>query len=428
MSITVSGLSHHSAPVALRECLAFPDELLPEALHRLKRLFPEGGAVILNTCNRVEVYVRSEYPVEETFTQIRRFLSSQHGKPEEELSPHIYELEGREAVRHLFKVASSLDSMVVGEDQVLAQVHHAYMKAQAEDSTDKIMRAVFQRAFKVAKEVRTNTSIGQGKVSVASVAVDLAVSIFMDLADKTVLVIGSGETGELALRSLVDRGVGRVLVANRTEAKAAELASAFAGEALGLTQLQERLHEADILISSTAAPEVILRRADFQAALKQRDHAPIFAIDIAVPRDIEQQAKQLDNVYLYDMDDLRQVAEANLEARRAEVDRCLEIIEQQVEQFMRWRRSLHAEPTIVSMTQEFNMIRERELEKTLAQFPEMSDKERAEIEYLTRRIVGNILQRPMTQIKQEVIRDDPSAVLRLVKRLFGLDDPPAAER
>ncbi len=423
MTLTISGISHHTSPLELREQMAFSEEVLPQSMQRLKRLFPEGGAVILSTCNRVEVYVRSERPAMETFQQVRQFLSSQHGIPEDTFSNHLYEYEDREAIRHLFKVASSLDSLVVGEDQILGQVHHAYLVAQSEDTTDKILRASFQRAFKVAKEVRTRTNIGTGKVSVSSIAVDLAVSIFMNLADKTVLIIGSGDTGELALRSLVERGAGKVMVANRTLANAQELASQYAGDALSLDDLQSTLHAADIIISSTASKEPILQVEHFQAALKQRDRAPMLVIDIAVPRDIEAQVNQLDNVYLYDMDDLKQVAESNLEARLAEFDRCLEIIDHHVDQFIIWRQSLHAEPTIVSMTQEFNMIRERELEKTLAMFPDLSDAERQEVEYLTRRIVGGILQRPMTQIKQEVIRDDPNTVLRLVKRLFGLEDP-----
>ncbi len=323
---------------------------------------------------------------------------------------------------HLFRVAAGLDSQVLGEDQILGQVHDAYLAAQAGQCTEKIINGLFQRAFRAAKEVRTKTNINVGKVSVASVAVDLAVSIFMELEDKTVLIIGSGETGELALKHLVEHGAGRVMVANRTLENARALAEQYRGEAIGLDQLAEKLPMADIVLSSTAARDTILHARDFQAALKKRNNAPMFVIDIAVPRDIDKDVNDLDNVYLYNLDDLKQVTEQNLEARRAEEELCLEIIEANVEKFLRWRRALFAEPTIVSMSQEFHAIRARELEKTMAALPGLTDKQREEIEYLSKRIVNNILERPLSQIKEEVNREDPRRVLRLVKRLFGLEE------
>ncbi|MBI2434029.1 MAG: glutamyl-tRNA reductase [Candidatus Hydrogenedentes bacterium] len=422
MSVAVTGVSHKTCPVELRERLAFPADKLPEALGRLHRLFPEGGCVILSTCNRVEIYLRSGQTAEAMHEAIRQFLADYHQVPQEEFTPHLYEFANREAVAHLFKVSCSLDSMVVGEGEILGQVHDAYFTAHAESATDKVLSALFQRAFKVAKEVRTKSNIGAGKVSVASVAVDLAVSIFTELAGKTAMIIGSGETGETALRHLVARGIGKIIIVNRTLEKAQELAAEFHGEALPLSQLQEHLHRADILISSTSAPTAILKAADFQNALKRRDRAPVFAIDIAVPRDIEPDVNSVDNVYLYDIDALQQVADQNLEARRAEIARCLKIVDAQVDRFVEWRQSLYAEPTIVSMAQELHLIRERELKKTLDSLPDLTQKQRDEVEYLTKRIVNNILQRPMSQIKQEVIREDPHRVLHLVKRLFGLEE------
>ena len=422
MTIALTGLSHRTCPVELRERLSFPEDRLRDALRHLKQQLGEGGAVILSTCNRVEVYARGEVAPDELHGAIREFIASWHALAPGDFEEHLYEYQNRDAVAHLFKVTASLDSMVIGEDQILGQVHDAYLAAQTEGATDKILHALFQRAFKVAKEVRTKTDINVGKVSVSSVAVDLAASIFGDLSTKNVMVIGSGETGQLALKCLVERGVGKVLVANRTLAKAQAIAALYQGEPLALEQLSAHLHRADIIITSTSSEAPILGVKDFQHALKKRNKAPMFAIDIAVPRDVDPAVRDLDNVYCYDMDDLESVAAQNMEARRGELVKCLEMVEHQVDRFIDWRHSLYAEPTIVSMNQELNAIRERELEKTLHALPDLTDRQREEIEYLTKRIVNNILQRPMSQIKHEVVHEDPHRVLHLVKRLFGLEE------
>lgn len=422
MSLVVSGISHHTSPVELRERMAFADAQVPAALTRLKKHLPEGGAVILSTCNRVEVYARAEMPREALLAVLRRFLSEWHQLPEADFIEALYELHDRDAVAHCFRVSSGLDSLVVGEAQILGQVHDAFLLAQAEQSVDKILSALFQKAFKVAKEVKTKTSISEGKVSIASVAVDLAAQIFGDLTGKAVMIVGSGETGELAVKSFLTKGVGRVMVANRSIEHAQTLASTYGGEAIALEAIGAHLHRADILVSSTAAPHPILRAADFQRALRLRNKAPMFAIDIAVPRDIDGDVHQLDNVYLYNIDDLQAVANDNLEARRAEVGHGLRLVEQQVEQFMRWRQGLYAEPAIVSISQEFHGIRERELERTFAQMPELSEEQRANLDYMTKRIVNQILQRPMTGMKEEMASEDPHRVLHLVRRLFGLEE------
>ncbi|MBI2423932.1 MAG: glutamyl-tRNA reductase [Candidatus Hydrogenedentes bacterium] len=422
MTVAVTGISHHTSSLDLRERLAFAEGSIPAALHKLKKRLSDGGVVILSTCNRVEIYTRSDDAPPVVFETVRRFLEEWHGVPEAEFADALYEYADREAVAHVFRVASSLDSLVIGEQQILGQVHDAYLLAHSEAATEKIISALFQRAFKVAKEVRTKSTISQGKVSVASVAVDLAVSIFSDLADKTVMIIGSGETGELALRSLISQGVKQVLLVNRTVEKAQELAAKYHGRAYALDNLHEILPQADIIITSTASPEPILRREDFHRALKHRNQSPMFIIDIAVPRDVDREANQLDNIYLYDIDDLQEVADSNLQARRAEIAQCMEIVDKQVSRFMQWRQQLYAEPTIVSMSQEWHQIRERELQKTLHTLNDLTEKQREEVEYLTKRIVNNILQRPMSQIKQEVVREDPHRVIHLVKRLFGLEE------
>lgn len=422
MPVIVIGLSHHSSPVALREQVSFPEADLPTALRKLKARLPGGGCVILSTCNRVELYAHAEMPGDELQDCVRGFVRNFHGLGDALPDDALYTHQDRNAVTHLFRVAASLDSMVVGENEIVGQVHDAYLAAHEHGATDKVLSGLFQRAFKVAKEVRTKSSIGAGKVSVASVAVDLAVSIFTDLTDKAVLIIGSGETGELALKTLLSRGARKIFVMNRTVEKARELASQYGGEALPLSELSDHLHRADIVITSTASPTPILTADAFHAALRARAQAPMFVIDIAVPRDVAPEVNALDNVYLYDIDNLQRVADQNLEARRSEMARCVEMVEAQADRFMRWRLSLYAEPTIVSMAQELHAIRERELEKTLAVLSDLTDKQREEVKYLSQRIVNSILQRPMTQIKQEVSEDDPNTVLHLVKRLFGLEE------
>ena len=422
MTLVVAGLSHHTSDLALRERLAFPEDAIPKALMELRREIDGAGAVILSTCNRSEIYANHAMDAGDLLAALRAFLARWHGLPDARFANALYGLREREAAGHLFRVASSLDSLVVGEGQILGQVHDAYQIALTEQATDKVINALFQKAFSVAKKVRDQSNIGSGKVSISSVAVDLAVSIFMDLSGKTVMVIGSGEMGELTLKSLVSRGVGHVMVVNRSLESAQFLAASYDGEATALDAIEDHLHRADIVISSTAAPGMVLHADQFQRALRRRNSEPMFVIDIAVPRDIDPAVNAIDNVYLYDLDDLQEVADRNLEARRAEVDRCLIMVDEGADQFVKWLNSLAAEPTIKSLSSELHAIRERELAKTLAGLPDLDPKTRAEVEYLTKRIVNNILQQPMSQLKQEVHHEDAGSVLQLVKRLFGLKE------
>ncbi len=422
MSLIVTGLNHRTSELALRERVVFAEEALPKAIKALRECVEDAGVVILSTCNRSEIYLNHAGDAEYLHRELRRFLCDWHRVPQEELAPALYEYEGRETVGHLFRVAASLDSLVVGEQQILGQAHDAYTLAHQEQATDKVINALFQKAFAVAKRVRTQTNIGEGKVSVSSVAVDLAVSIFTDLSGATVLVIGSGEMSEQTLQHLVQHGVGRIIVANRTVENAEALARRFNGVAIALDAIKAHLHEADIVVSSTGAPGLVLHADQLQWALKRRGQKPMFLIDIAVPRDIDAAANQLDNVYLYTMDDLQEVARRNLEARRDAIDRSLEIVDAGVDQFWRWLRGLAAEPTIVSLSRKMDAIRVRELQKTLANLPGLSPEQREEVEYLTKRIVGNILQRPLAEIKQEAHEEEHGSVLHAVRRLFGLKE------
>jgi glutamyl-tRNA reductase len=422
MSLVVAGINHTTSNIALRERLAFAQDKIPEALSQLRQRLEDAGVVIVSTCNRMEIYVNHIGEATDLLREMRQFISQWHDMDESEFSDSLYEHEDAEAAGHLFRVAASLDSMIVGEDQILGQVHDAYILAHAEQATDKIINNLFQKAFTIAKKVRSTTKISEGKVSISSVAVDLAVSIFMNLTDKTVIVVGSGEMSELTLKCLVDKGVGCVIVANRSVQNAQILADQFYGEAISLDSLDDHLQRADIVISSTGAPGIVLHRDQIAQALKQRSNQPMFVIDIALPRDAEASINDLDNVYLYDIDNLKAVTGKNIEARRNELDRCYQIIDYGVEQFSRWLHSLIAEPTIVSLSHEFNAVRTRELTKTLDSLKHLSDADREEVEYLTKRIVNNILQQPMTQIKQEVHDADHSGVLQIVRRIFGLKE------
>lgn len=422
MSLIVSGMNHRTSELALRERVVFAAEALPKAVKTLRSNVEDAGVVILSTCNRSEIYLNHAGDAPYLHHEVRKFLSTWHGIPENELEPAMYQYEGRETVGHLFRVAASLDSLVVGEQQILGQVHDAYLLAHQEQATDKVINALFQKAFTTAKRVRTQTTIGEGKVSVSSVAVDLAVSIFTDLSGATVVVIGSGEMSEQTLQHLVQHGVGRVIVANRTIENARALAQRFGGEAIALDALDARLHEADIVVSSTGAPGLVVHAHQLQDALWKRSQKPMFLIDIAVPRDIDAAANQLDNIYLYTMDDLQVVADRNVEARREAIERSLELVDAGVEQFWRWMRGLAAEPTIVSLSKELDDIRLRELQKTLSNMPGLTPEQREEIEYLTKRLVSNILQRPLTEIKQQAHTEEHGSVLQAVRRLFGLKE------
>ena len=422
MRVAVLGINHQSGPIELRERLHFTQEMLPEALACLQQQLGGAGVVILSTCNRVEMYVHVANGLEGMRQALQAFLCRWHEVPLQELREHLYFYTGTEAVTHLFKVSASLDSLVLGEDQILGQVHDAYLTAHACETTDKILNNLFTKAFSVAKAVRHKTAIAKGKVSVGSVAVDLAMSIFGNLTGKTVLIIGSGKMSEVTLSRLAECGVGRVLVANRSRENAEKLVQRFEGAAISIEDIDAYLAEADIVISSTASPQYILKPHSFAQALKRRGKHPLFVIDIAMPRDIDPAVNALDNVYLYHVDDLYAITSKQLEQRKTELDHCMALVHSGVESFRKWEECLVAEPTIVSMIREVNQIRERELEKTLAALPGLSEKQQEEVAYLSKRVVNAILQQPMQQIKQEVVSQDPGKVLSIVHRLFGLKE------
>jgi glutamyl-tRNA reductase len=419
--VILVGLNHRTAHVEIRERIAFPEEELDRSMKALYNLPNLAEGLILSTCNRVEIYAATRDP-EKGVEEIKDFLAQQHHLHLSEFEDTLYVLQGEELVRHLFRVASSLDSMVVGEPQILGQIKGAYRVAHATKTTGTLLNRLLHKAFSVAKRVRTETNIGNRAVSVSFVAVELAKKIFAHLEGREVLIIGAGEMCELAAQHLFRAGVKRILVTNRTWERAMELAERFHGEALPFTELPNALLRADIIISSTGSPDMIVRREEISTIIKKRKHNPLFFIDIAVPRDIDPQVNTIDNVYLYDIDDLQEVAEANIKDRQHEARKAEAIVTTEVEQFCRWYQSLELVPTIVSLQEKMEEMRKKELEKTLSALPKVSEKERRAMEFLSEAIVKKILHGPITLLKKQGRNAEGELYVAVVKKLFRLDE------
>jgi len=399
MELLVIGLNHHTAPIAIRECLAFSEGKLEDALSKVHALPSLKENMILSTCNRVEVYAAARETEKATF-DLKNFLSHYHGLPLKEFEKSLYSHIGEGAVRHIFRVASSLDSMVLGEPQILGQIKEAYDVAQQAKTSGLILHRLLHRAFHVAKRVRTETKIALSAVSVSSVAVECAEKIFGTLEKKTVLLIGAGEMCELAARHLVSAGIEKILVTNRTFERALTLAQEFRGEAIPLEGMAQGLKKTDIVISATNSPQYLIEHNQITKVMKDRKQKPIFFIDISDPRDIEPKVGDLENVYLYNIDDLQKVANENIKGREKEAQRAEMIVQDEVVKFVNWYRSLDVTPTIVSLRNKFEEIRKKELEKTLSIHPNLSQKEKQSLEALTSAIINKILHTPITLLKR----------------------------
>ncbi len=415
------GLNHRTAPLEIREKISFPEEGLVRCLETLQDLSSLTEGLILSTCNRVEIYAATRDP-ERGVEEIKGFLAQQHHLHLLEFESTLYALQGEEVVRHIFRVASSLDSMVVGEPQILGQLKEAYRTARTTRTTGTLLNRLLHRAFSVAKRVRTETSIGDRAVSVSFVAVELAKKIFGHLEGREVLIIGAGEMCELAAQHLVRGGVKGVTVTNRTWERAMGLAEKFNGEAIPFAEFPNSLLRVDIVISSTSSPDYILRKKEVSKTIRERKNRPLFFIDIAVPRDIDPQVNSIDNVYLYDIDDLQEVAETNIKGRQQEAQRAEEIVATEMEKFCRWYQSLEVVPTIVSLRERLEKIRKRELEKTLSSIPQLSEKERMALEALTVAIVKKILHSPITFLKETSQDSEGELYVDVVKKLFKLKE------
>jgi glutamyl-tRNA reductase len=421
MELIVIGLNHKTAPIEIRERLAFPEDGIEKPLSQIKSLPSLKENMILSTCNRVEIYAAAR-ETEKTILDLKDFLSLYHGIPLKEFEKNLYFLIGEEAVRHIFRVASSLDSMVVGEPQILGQIKWAYNIAAEAKTSGLILHRLLHRAFHVAKRVRTETKIGNSAVSVSFVAVELAKKIFGTLEKRTVLLIGAGEMCELAARHLVSGGIEKVMVTNRTYERAVALAQEFRGEPLPFEEIHRGLRMVDIVISATNSPQYLLHHEEVAKAIKDRKQKPIFFIDIADPRDIEPKVGDIENVYLYNIDDLQKVANDNIQDREKEAKKAEAIVQDEVAKFVNWYQTLEVTPTIVALRKKFEEIRNKELAKTLSIHPNFSDKERQSLEALTSSIINKILHDPLTLLKQKNEEAMADLYLDALRTLFGLTE------
>uniref|UniRef100_A0A831TZI8 Glutamyl-tRNA reductase n=1 Tax=Geobacter metallireducens TaxID=28232 RepID=A0A831TZI8_GEOME len=399
MNIVVVGLSHKTASVDIREKVAFAPTQMEKPLRALLALEDIAEAVIVSTCNRVEIYI-STRDIAGGMARVKRFLADYHQVPAETLEPHLYAHHGEAAIRHVFRVASSLDSMVVGEPQILGQIKTAYGYAAEYKTSGIILNRFLHKAFSVAKRVRTETKIASSAVSVSFAAVELARKIFGDLSDKTVMLIGAGEMCELAAKHFINNGVRGVMVTNRTYERAVKLAEEFEGKPVPFDDLFDQLHKADIVLSSTGATHFVIKPRDVEEVIRRRKLKPMFFIDIAVPRDIDPKVNDVENVYLYDMDDLQGVVASNLQQRAEEAKKAEAIIEEEIGQFHKWLSNLEVTPTIVALRTKFEETRKAELEKTLAAWKDLPPDGAKRLEALTAAIVNKLLHSPTATLKR----------------------------
>ena len=415
MFLFAFGINHKTAPVALREQAAFAPERLADALAALRHDAGVDEATILSTCNRTELYCRSESPVASGAID---WFCRYHRLNANAVEPYLYVHPNQGAVKHAFRVASGLDSMVLGEPQILGQMKDAFALAHKTGATGKLLNRLFQHTFSVAKEVRTQTAIAASPVSVAFAAVSLAKRIFDRLENQTVLLIGAGDMIELTAKHLREQGVRRMLVANRTLERAQVLAQAYAAEAITLAEMPQRLAEADVVISCTASQLPILGKGAVESALKTRKHAPMFMVDIAVPRDIEAEVAELPDVYLYTIDDLRDVVQENMATRQEAAKEAEQIIDLHVLRFMRWVRSLDSVPTIRALRENVEGLREAELARARRALANGEDPQRVVAE-LARAITNKFAHAPMAAL-QKADHDGNPELIEAARKLFDL--------
>jgi glutamyl-tRNA reductase len=414
MNIVLLGLNHKTAPIELRERLAIGPQQLVEATRSLVQAPGVLEAMILSTCNRVELLTSQEPDAPHLLDFIGRYF---HVEPEL-LAPHLYEYRQENAVRHLFRVACSLDSMVIGEPQILGQVKSSYLAARSAGAIRGHLDKVLQRAFVVAKRVRTETQIGNSSVSIASVAVELARKIFGSLENKTVLVVGAGKMSEQAARHLMNQGAGAVLVANRTHERAEQLAQRFGGSTIPFEDLYASADQADIIITSTGSARPVFRKEHAQHFLQQRRGRPMFFIDIAVPRDVDPEINRLDGIFLYDIDDLQAVAGSHLKERGKEAELAEAMIVAEVAQYQRRLHALNVAPEIVQLQQSAEQIRRGELRRLASRLQTLSPEQQAAVEALTRGLVNKFLHQPVQAIKAAA-SDGNTAAVDAIREAFG---------
>lgn len=410
MNLLVTGLNHRNAPVELREQAAFTPDDLPSALHALHAWPGVREAVIVSTCNRVELFVtyasESQKGSPAQAPDLSGFLASRFPLAATQLRPHLHQYSGDAAILHLFRVASSLDSMVVGEPQILGQVKEAFATARAARTVGPELERLLQSAFSAAKRVRTETAIGSSSVSIASVAVDLALKIFGSLAGRRVLLVGAGKMGELAARHLLAQGAGSITVCNRTLARAERLAQTFGGEVLPYDQLLAKADQSDILITSTGSHQFVFRKADGQRLLQRRRGRPMFFIDIAVPRDVDPEMNRVDGVFLYDIDDLQTVAQANMADRSREAATAERLVAEEVEQFNRRAQVLDAVPALVALRDNVENLRQAELRRQATRLDGFTPAQREAVDAILRGFANKVMHAPLQALRAAAQQGD----------------------
>jgi glutamyl-tRNA reductase len=421
MNLTLVGISHRSAPVEVRERMNIHESRLAGALGDLVARDGIREALILSTCNRVDLAATGEEG-SESEPLLRRFLADYHHCEPAAFDRHLYWYHDGDVVRHLFRVASSLDSMIVGEPQILGQFKQAYRVAREAGALSGPLREISEQALAVGRRVRRETGLGASAVSVSYAAVELARKIFGTLRGKTIFILGAGKMSELAARHLAASGATSILVANRTFERARELAVEFGGTAVPFESVPEHLDQADIVISSTGAPGFVITKSAAADLLGKRKQRPMFFVDIAVPRDIDPAVNELDNAFVYDIDDLEQVVRENREERRRESARAERIVEEEVERTMRRLASRELAPTIVALEQRLEDIRRAEIERHRGRLAELTPDQRETMEALTRGILSKILHGPITEMKSRAGGPEHGALVKLVRRMFGVGD------
>ena len=421
MKLLITGVSHKTAPVEVRECLAFREDSLPAALQNLKSREGIHEAVILSTCNRVEITVTADDDADPQAI-VDSFLADQKSVRAGAIEPHIYRREGQEAIHHLFRVAASLDSMVVGEPQILGQLKTAYAAAKDCGALCGWLDTLLGRTFSVAKRVRSETGIGQMAVSVSYAAVELARKIFGSLNGRTIMIVGAGKMSELAARHLRRSGASHVFVTNRTHERAVEMAALFQGTPVEYTRFVSMLPEVDIVITSSGAPHYILHKDEMQRVISARRNKPMFLIDIAVPRNIEPSVNQVDNVFLYDIDDLQEVVNSNLRERMKEAEHAEAMVADEVDRTMARLKVAEVTPTIVSFQEQLEQIRTGELEKVRRKFGPFSPEQEQALEMLTRGIINKVAHGPISELRNHAGQPEGAHVVAAIKKAFHLQD------
>jgi len=421
VNLILVGVNHKTTPVEIREKLAFTKGKIEESVNHLFNFPDIIEHTILSTCNRVEIYARANSQ-DSAIKSIKQFICDFHQLSLVELEDHFYSYSNKEAVEHLFRVSSSLDSMILGEAQILGQVKEAYSLARDLRSTGLVLNQLFKKAFSIAKKVREETGIAERSVSISSAAVELAQKIFDDLENRTVMLVGTGEMAELAAKHLISYGVKTIYVTSRTYERAANLARMLNGSALDFEAFKNELHRADIVITSTSAPNFIIKKEIVEKAIHERKNKPIFFIDIAVPRDIEPDVNDLENVYLYDIDDLQVVVSANIKEREKEAENAMNFISQEVTKFNNWVGALDAVPTIVEIRKKAENIRKQEIEKTLKKISHLSEDDKQLLRQMSSSMINKILHKPTIKLKQKTQSEDGHVYLKAIRHLFHLDD------